>query len=444
MHSVVNSVVISNALPDVKFTKLSSAYDKTSTNSILVENALDFATFENVGISSTNPGYALIGDEIIAYEGTTSNSLLGVTRQIDQTTSFGYSAGTPVYKYELNGISLRRINLTHSFQDVTVTDPIGLDYYNIKIDTSQNGKTDPLPQGQVDRSTGTSFPKLYINESKSTGGGNIKASQNIQYELVTPNVQNLVLRETYISSKLRSVSGTSVDGSEASFADQGFEDISLNATNYLSSPRIICSKVNEDLYLTSLPGNKSLTLDLNLFTENSYLSPAIDLDRVSMIYTSNRVNNRISNYATDDRVSTLEDDPSAFVYATLPIQLETPATSIKIFVTGYVNNFNDIRALYAIQNDLEESTIYYPFPGYSNIDNFGQVINDSNSDGSPDSFVPKTDILSFESSDLQFREYEFTIDNLPSFRYFSIKLVGSSTNQAFPPRLKDLRVIALA
>ena len=42
------------------------------------------------------------------------------------------------------------------------------------------------------------------------------------------------------------------------------------------------------------------------------------------------------------------------------------------------------------------------------------------------------------------KDYEFTIDNLPTFRYFSIKLVGTGTNQAQPPRVKNLRVLALA
>ena len=68
----------------------------------------------------------------------------------------------------------------------------------------------------------------------------------------------------------------------------------------------------------------------------------------------------------------------------------------------------------------------------------------SNNSGLPDKKVPKTDVLSAESSNLLYSDYEFSIDSLPEFRYFSIKIVGSSTNQAYPPRMKDLRVIALA
>ena len=43
-----------------------------------------------------------------------------------------------------------------------------------------------------------------------------------------------------------------------------------------------------------------------------------------------------------------------------------------------------------------------------------------------------------------FREHTFTIDELPSFNSYRIKLLLTSTNQANPPRIRNLRVIALA
>jgi len=109
-----------------------------------------------------------------------------------------------------------------------------------------------------------------------------------------------------------------------------------------------------------------------------------------------------------------------------------------------LNTQNDIRGFYSITDDPNEELIYYPFPGYNNLTSTGEILSLSNSDGLPDKKVSKVDTVGFDSEILDFREYEFTIDNLPSFRYFGIKLVGTSTNQAYPPRIKDLRVIALA
>jgi len=429
-----SSVVLSDILPDIAPTKLTSAYTKDSTIAISVDNGTSFGTFEGVGVGSTNPGYAIIGDEIISYESVVNNQLTGITRNIDNTLSYTYDVGTEVRKYELSGVSLRRINKEHDLTTVTVSDSLDLDFYNIKLDMSTNG---------TDRSVGTSFPKLYLNQSKSTGGEQVKATQNIVFDIVKPVIQSMEVRGTAIDSSIRTVTAHTVAGGEAPYVDQGFENISLKKSNYLTSPRMIASKVNETNDLTTLPGNKSFTMNMNLSTSDSRVSPVIDLDRVSVILTSNRINNPISNYATDIRTSTLAEDPSAFVYATKPIALEVPANAIKVIFSAYINQTSDVRVFYALQEEPSDEPFYYPFPGYSNIDSEG-IVDVSNSDGSSDVNVPKTDILGFSQEELIYRDYEYTIDDLESFRYFSIKIVGSSTNQIYPPRIRDLRIIALA
>ena len=50
---------------------------------------------------------------------------------------------------------------------------------------------------------------------------------------------------------------------------------------------MICSKVNED---NKLGGNKSISLDCTLTTENPNVSPYVDLDRTSLGLISNRIN----------------------------------------------------------------------------------------------------------------------------------------------------------
>lgn len=445
MHATENTVIISDVQSDVTPTTLTTSYDSTSTGSIVLQNGSDFTTFENVGVGTTNPGYILIDDEIISYVGVSSNVLTGITRGIDSTNIRNHDSDTFVFKYENSGISLRRINKQHILSDASVSDPIDLDYYTLKINTSDTDYTGSLPQGITNRSSST-FPNLYINQTKSSGGSNIKASQNIQFESIRPIVKTLTVPGTSISSFVRTVSGKSVDGTESSFLDRGFESINLNSNNYFDNPRIVCSPINESTKLDNLPGNKSFTLTSNLYSLSDYTSPVIDLDRVGVIFTTNRINNPISDYADDDRVSTLENDPSSFVYATDVLSLENSATSIKVLTSAHINTYCDLRVLYSILKDKDETPIYYPFPGYANkkrLDS-GLSPDDSLSDGTPDAKFAKTDIIGFDSNSIEFKDYEFTIDNLPSFRYFTIKIIGSSTNQAYPPRLRDLRVIALA
>ena len=435
MHSDTNNVIIDGVSSDILPAKLSSDYSRTSTSDIIVSDSSNFTTFEGVGVGTTNPGYVQIGSEIISYEGVSGNTLTDITRGVDSTFVGSYDQNTSVYKYENSGVSLRRINKEHQLQDATIDEAIGLDYYTIKIDNSADG---------IDRSSSSSLPTLYFNQTKSTGGSTITATQNIQYEIMKPVIQAMSLQKTGLSARARTVTATSVSGNETSFLDSGYTTISLDKDNYFDTPRLIASKVNSDNLLTDLPGGKSFEIEMNLRSYDPRVSPVIDLDRLGVILVSNRVNNVITDYSSDPRVSSIKEDPSAFTYATKPIGLEIPANNIRIILAAYINDFADIRAFYAVTNEPSEELIYYPFPGYANRLESGQVIDFNDNDGSSDSFVSPTDNKGFESNDLVFKDYEFTVEELPSFKYFSIKLVLSSSNQCYPPRVRDLRTIAFA
>lgn len=447
MYAPENVVTIDDVDPDSPSVDTTADIDEDSTAPIPLDDLLIsddtglsiFATFENVGVSSTNPGYIQIEEEIIGYTGIDGLNLTGITREVDDSEGSSYEAGVDVVKYELNGVSLRRINKNHELQDATVDNPIDLDYYTIRIDPQEDG---------IDRSNSPfGYPDLYFRETKSSGGDDITATQNIQFEIIDPEISVTEINGTEVELNLRTVSGRSVGGSQESFIDQGFEKISTEEETFLSSPRLICSRINETELLDGIDGiegNKSLNLSVNLTTSSATLSPVIDLDRCSVILIGNRMNKPITDYVNDERTADLENDPHAFVYATRPITLENPATSIQVYVTAYVNTNSDLRAFYAIDDDGKEELIYYPFPGFENIDNQGNVEDISKSDGTPDEKLSKTDSKGFESDELDFQELKFSINKLPSFRAFGIKLCASTEDTTYPVRLKDLRVIALA
>jgi hypothetical protein len=429
MYSTDNTVNISGVYPDTKPTKLTSAYTSDSTGPLAVDVAGGFFTFENVGVGTTNPGYILIGDEIIGFTTATSGSLGGtITRGNDPKD---YPVGTPVHKYELNGVSLRRINKSHDLADSTVLNSIGFDHYNIKIDMSANG---------TDRTASSGHPKLFINENKSSGGDGIRATQNMPYEIITPIVQNVTPEGTNLNTTIRTVTGKSLSGNEIPFLDNGFESVTVNTPNYLTSPRLIASNINSANLLATLPGNKSLNMSIQMSTIDTRLSPVIDAQRVSAILTSNRVNNVIEDFALDPRISNINEDPTAFQYISKEMSLENSATSIKIITSAHQNPYTDIRAFYSIGNDVGFDPIFIPFPGYNNLNNRGQIINVQDSNGRPDKYVE----LIQNGGDDSFQDFTFTRDELPTFKYFRIKIVMTSTSQSYPPSLRDLRVIALA
>ena len=444
MHHETNRVQLSGVVSDVVPTKLTLPYNTTSTASIAVENSTAFENFENVAVGATNPGYAKIGDEIVKYTSVSSGSLGGITRG---TGKSNYLKGAPVYKYELSGVSLRRINRTHLLSDVTQTSPapIGFDHYTIKIDNSSLG------DDTTNRSTGASWSILYANETKSTGGFSTKASQNIPFQIVSPNIQYIAVPGTNVTATMRTVSGTSLNkgagtGVDLPFQDQGYEPITLNKSNYLISPRCIASRVNEtnNAVLQTLPGDRSFGMTLTLQTADTHLTPVIDLERISALTVSNRIDAPIANYKTDNRVNTIQDDPSSCQYISKENILENSATSIKIMMNAHINEYSDIRAFYAVSDSANFDPIFIPFPGWKNLNNQGNIIEVDQSDGRPDKFVPLEDVGKFKSNELQFREYTFTAKDLPTFKNYRVKFILTSSNQTWVPRVSDLRVITLA
>ena len=435
MYSDTNQVEIIDVASNVAPTTLSAVLGSQEVDQIAVADSTNFANFEGIPVSPTNPGFVLIENEIIAYD----NVNVGVLeiaangRGFESTLAIEHAAGQAVTKYELNGVSLRRINTTHNVSAIQM----GLDSYNIQIDRTTNG---------VDRSAdndATSAPQLSFDDDSDLGGSQIKASENIQFSSVVPNYYIASPgSSTSASAKIRTVTGTSVDGSEVSFLDNGFENVELNKVNVLSSTRIVASRVNENARLNGLPRNKSFTTAVTLNTTDNNLSPIIYTDATYTEFRNSRVNNPITDYAGDGRVNSLLFDPNAGVYVSNVVNLAQPASSLKLIIAAYRDSTADIRALYSLvrADSSEVEQEFELFPGYDNtaLNSEGDlvIVDSAKNSGRPDTFVPA-------SLENQFLEYEFTANDLDLFTGYRIKLVLASTSQAHAPRIKDLRTIAV-
>ena len=333
----------------------------------------------------------------------------------------------------MNGYDLREINKDHDMASmpIEINNLRDIDTYYVSLSRGALSSGD----------TQVSF------KDESNGGGNdIFASQNYQFDTIIPQFATLLPNnDVAMRTQLRSVSGTSAGGNEVSFIDQGFENIALDNENNLSTPRLLCSEINEINRLTNLPLNRSVTMGVTLITANSNLSPVIDLQNGVIIYQRSRLNRPILDYATDGRSQAASGDPHAAVYISNQVNLKNPATSLKVLVTAFRDSSADFRVLYQlVRADGTDTELKYNlFPGFDNLedtdgDGFGdKVINFANNNGKPDARV----IPSLED---EFKEYQFSVDNLEEFIGYRIKIVMSGTNEAKSPRLKDLRTIALA
>jgi hypothetical protein len=428
-HGANNKVLVKNVKPDTLKVQTTSTIASDATEVEIVDST-PFTSFNGI---TTTTGSALIGSELVTYTIPAGVSgKLNIVRGQFNTTPTSHDAGTDIQTYESGGISLTGINTSF---DITTFDD-GIDKYYLKVDAV----------GLDANRTGDKL--ICFSDEKAFGGKNVQISQNHQFSTINPQFNVITPgKSTNVNSSLRTVSGTSSGGNEVSFIDQGFEPITLNRTAFLPTPRLVSSVINETERLTTLPKNKSLSLNVNMSSSDSNLSPVLDVKNATFILGRNKINDPVGveNYANDEKTKALRGDPHGSVFISELVTLKNPATSLKVLVAASRQPEADFRVYYRLFS-FDSSGIsqtYRPFPGYKNMtdttgDGFGdQIIDSSMNDGRPDAFVPADNIG-------EFSEYQFSIDDLEEFNGFKIKIVMSSTNESVPIKLKDFRAIALA
>lgn len=442
MHSTTNQVEISGVESDIPKVQITATFSPNSTQ-VSVASTTDFGTFEGVPVSGTNPGYFKLYSEIVSYTGVTNGGLLtGLSRNQDSTISspnYSYSVGEEIMKYEVGGVSLRRINRTHNISDTRGD----LDTYYLEFDRTG---TSLLGNNRSSDASLANSPQLSFSREDNVGGNDLVATQNVMFNKIIPSFDVYGPGSNIsVSARVRTVTSTSAGGNEVSFIDSGYQSVQLNAINEFITPRMVCSRPNETAYLTELPNSKSFTTAITLSTTDPNLSPQIFLDGSATNFSIPRLDNPVSNYVIDSRANQIEDNSHAARYVSNTIILAQPATSLKVILTAYRHSSADFRVLYNLVSAdsyaIQQS--FNLFPGYNNLttdnnqDGYLDIVNPFNNSGLPDSKVS-------DSQDNQFLEYEYTAPNLEEFIGFTLKIVMSGSIQSRPPIFADIRAIALA
>jgi len=400
MLQTQNKVTISGVLSETSTALLASDVSTNSTsvtinditNSTFTASTVEgWATINNQPVSSSNAGFIRIGTEVISYTGISGNTLTGCVRGALNTTAAVHVVETPVECFQVNGIPLNQINTS-----VDVTKVLSLDEYEITVAYS-------------------------ANETKRCGGSEIRASRNIPYEIIQPNISSLVPQDTVASVQLSSVTGTSIGNSgQTSFVSKPFESIENRAENKLADPRLVLSPINNTTYGSGAPG--SLNTIINLSTSNDFLSPLIDLEGSSITTISNRLTKTVdSNNVLDLDSELLPSGGKHSAYITKRVVLENESTSIKVLFDAIRTGDNDIKVFVKVKGDSQ--------PG--SFDNMNYV---------------EVPALSYPASETnkQYRAFDFELKNMTEFQEFSVKIVMIGNDMSNVPYIKNFRAMALA
>jgi hypothetical protein len=285
---------------------------------------------------------------------------------------------------------------------------------------------------------GYSFASTYAFETTVAGGKLATATRNYYFDSLHTMIPSVQLKGTIISGNVLTTPQYSPEGSINGTPYQrntANKFITLNDNVFFDAPSIVASPENEAREMSS---QKSFDLHLQLMSFNPNISPMIDVQAAGCLGTANRINNIDS--ATSKKVNgttnslpagtgfvpstNSEGDSNAMVYVTRKVNLKTPATSIKVITDIFRPPTTEVRLMYKIIKNDEETLL----------DDVG--FEYFNTDGSPD--------VATEADARNFKEYEFTVNDLPEFSGFVVKIVGQGQNTSVIPAVTALRCMALA
>ena len=397
MHTTQNYVKISNVSSDAPTTTLNTSIPTASfTGNITVGTAAS-TTWETINgspVSASNPGYVMINNEIMKYTAKSGNTLTITERGLNGTTATPHAINSTVMCYSLNGIPLIEINKVHKITEV-------IDFDNYKIST--------------------------VSKSSSelrTGGDVVKASRNIQYEELYPDLNSLVLPSTNISMTFSSVTGSPLYGSANSFAQLNQESVENKQYSRMNTSRLIASAPNTSVYFPGYP--HTLKLNVNMYSELDNVSPVLELYGSSINTVSNRLSKKLLNNTTDVSAELTPSSGFYSSYITKKVTLQGVSTSVKVFLDavrtqGLNGNYSDIK-------------VFVRTLGDGNLGKF----NETGYVEVPAITYPK----SANSND--YRAFEFELSGISEFKEYSIKVCMISDDQTNNIKIRNFRAISLA
>ena len=377
----------------------------------------------------------------------------------------------------VNNVPANQLNTTHDISDVD------LDSYVVTVATAANA-------------------------SGYGGGSVVRATRNIQYDVIQPMVQVQTFSETPVEFGIITVTGKSVDSTTQqayNLESVPFRGVLANESNYFDAPRMIASEINET---TSMAGANSVTMNVTMSSTNDALSPILDTHRTSLAVISNKVNNPLE---TNINVSGLDDNVilSNATGVTISGSTITTSTQNAAFLTATVGKYLTIagassgsstRLITAIAADGSSITFssaptavtgnvtltqrerfvdeIAPLEGSAYSKYVTKKVNLTNASsflrvrfaanipteasvevyyktavvGSNSSFesvpytllTPDAPIVNASNSSEQFFDVAYSEEDMEAFDAIQLKIVMKSTNSSEVPRIKDLRIIACA
>ena len=245
--------------------------------------------------------------------------------------------------------------------------------------------------------------------------------------------------------------------------DSSFTEININNNTDLTAPRYIWNKSSEAV-LSTFTTNRSAEIKYELSCDNIVASPAIDLRRLTLASTHNLISTNAAIGSSEDWVKFGGNSETRYISRTVTLADGQDAEDLRVYLSAYKPSGSDVKVyaklLSGYDNDPFSDTRWIPMERNTD-QGFASLSKYSSSENKNDFIEYVYDLPNFpttailDGSGRAINQYGsnnatgiFEYRNsakakYDKFKYFAIKVVLTNNSSTNPPRVRELRAIAL-
>ena len=251
----------------------------------------------------------------------------------------------------------------------------------------------------------------------SGGGSTILATENRQFDVLHPQIQNIQVPGTEIRYYVSTLEQTAVDGTQTAYGAVDEFEVLANSNSYFSNPKVVSSTAQGS-------GNlKTFSIRAVLSSTGDHLSPVIDQNRASIITVQNIIGDAINNQGSYNNYvpeTAASGGSELCKYITKKIDLAEEADTIDLYMTANRPSGSSI-------------DLYYKVLPAGSDDDFGAELWVA---------MASSDAIPVNNNPNAYTEVKYAVDPTGSFGSMAFKIVLRSNNTSAIPTIRDFRAIA--
>lgn len=472
---------------DLKFTAYYAEFDKDTTGNLIVKNP----SREHLTIANTTGALSRIGEvvhgqtRIVGTFSIAAGNTTAINTHIANNSAYaqGITSGATGKLVTLTPTALiiRDVSTNAKFRGgenirIRIANTVSRNATTGEIKGTGTATSATFPAGRVTYYdpinyantrlilANTSFVNsgaAFANARLFTTNTYIKGQTNgYSARIVTINnltIDNLNLITNMIVPSNNEVRAFAKMATSTSARDASFFRLNINGDLELKSPRFVLSRSIESNTAASsatMTNDRSLEIKYELDGRNIVASPAIDLDRISLYHTHNLISTEGEISNTENYVTAGGDSEARYITRIVTLADGQDAEDLRVYLTAYKPSGSNIFVYYKILAAEDNNTIndvrWVPME-LNEGQGFSLATRYSSSENKNDFIELAYDVPNYTNiarsganNTTGVIEYRNTSRaRYVGYKYFQVKIVLTNSTSSNPPRVKDLRAIAL-